>query len=281
MNISVIPFQNLDKANLGLFNIRARQIVPPPEHKGHNKFKYEITCDNLGNKKAHNLFFLSLTGHASIEYENITYDFPPGTFYYIPPQVEAVTYSETHDYSYFRIEIIAKDLLTNELVSFSDSIEILTNNTSKHLQNDMLELCNAYKFSNTTGNLNLSSYASKFLYDIWAESKPTLNSTYSKVYDAVSYLNEFYYLNPSDAELAKICNLSEQYFRKCFKKATKMTPMEYKNHKKIQRACEILKNTSFTIDHISEKLGFSQVHYFCRTFKSIMGVSASYYRKYM
>ena len=70
MNISVIPFQNLDKANLGLFNIKARQIIPPPEHKGHNKFKYAITYDNLGNKKAHNLFFLSLTGHASIEYEN-------------------------------------------------------------------------------------------------------------------------------------------------------------------------------------------------------------------
>ena len=281
MNISVIPFSNLNTANLGFFEISARQIIPPPEHKGCKKFDYAVTHDNFGKKRNHNLFFLSLKGHASIEYNNITYKFPPGTLYYIPPQVDTVLYSETPDYNYLRIEFLVKDLITNELMSFSDSIEILTSNISKHLQNNMLEFCNAYTFSNTSGNLKLSSFAGKLLYDIFTELKPTLNSTYSKVYDAISHLNQFYYLNPSDAELAKICNLSEQYFRKCFKEATQMTPMEYKNHQKIRRACEMLKNSPFTIDHISEKLGFSQVNYFCRTFKAVMGVSATYYRNYM
>ena len=281
MNILVIPFSNLNTASLGLYDLKARQITPPTDYNGWKKLDYAITYDNLGNKKYHNMFFLSLKGRASIDYNNITYDLPPGTLYYIPPQLERMLYSETPDYTYFKIEFLAKDLLTNELVSFSNSIEILTHSISKHLQNDILEFCNAYTFSNTTGNLNLSHFVYNFLYNISTELKLTFNSTYTKVYNAISYLNQHYVSNPTDAKLAQICNLSEQYFRKCFKKITNMTPVQYKNHKKIQRACEMLKNTPYTIDHISEKLGFSQVNYFCRTFKAVMGVSATYYRNYM
>lgn len=281
MNISIIPFSKLNTSNLGFYNIRARHITPPLNHNGWKKLEYHITYDGFGNKTYRNLFLLSLNGHAAIEYKNITYELPPGTLYYIPPQIESIIYSETPNYSYYRIEFLAKDLLTNELVSFSDRIEILTNNIPKNLQHNMLEFCNAYTFSNTTSNLTLSSYACEFLYDIYTQLNLTSKSTYSKVYNAISHLNQFYHLNPTDAELAEMCNLSEQYFRKCFKEATKMTPVEYKNHRKIQRDCEMLKNSPFTIDHISEKLGFSQVNYFCRTFKAVMGVSATYYRNYM
>ena len=105
-------------------------------------------------------------------------------------------------------------------------------------------------------------------------------SHYSKVHAAITFIQDNLTSNLSNSELAALCNLSEPYFRKCFKLATGLSPVEYKNYIRIKRACECLKNGDESIDRVATVAGFINVGYFCETFKKIMGVTPSYYRKH-
>ena len=58
-----------------------------------------------------------------------------------------------------------------------------------------------------------------------------------------------------------------------------MPPSRFIQYFKIQRSLEMLKNTELSIADIAEKTGFSSLVVFSSTFKSLMGISPSQYRK--
>ena len=73
--------------------------------------------------------------------------------------------------------------------------------------------------------------------------------------------------------------MSEPWFYVKFKKATGMTPIEFKNRIAINQACIMLINTDKSIEKISEELGFASADYFRRVFKKTVGISPLKYRK--
>lgn len=62
------------------------------------------------------------------------------------------------------------------------------------------------------------------------------------------------------------------------KQITGMGMNEYINKRKIEKAENLLKNTSLSISEISDRLGFTYQRYFSTIFKKIKGVSPSQYR---
>lgn len=54
---------------------------------------------------------------------------------------------------------------------------------------------------------------------------------------------------------------------------------EYLNKIRISKACEILKQSKYSISEVSSAVGYSDHSYFCRVFKKITGVTPSVYRK--
>ena len=58
-----------------------------------------------------------------------------------------------------------------------------------------------------------------------------------------------------------------------------MTPISYKNYISIQNAEKLLLTTDFSMEEISEKLGFHSSSYFRRTFRAFTGKSPREYRK--
>ena len=80
--------------------------------------------------------------------------------------------------------------------------------------------------------------------------------------------------------LADEMNVSKVYLCRIFKKYKNVTPIDYFNRLKIERACELLNQfSSLPLQKISDMLGFNDVYYFSKVFKKIMGVSPSGYRK--
>jgi AraC family transcriptional regulator len=88
-----------------------------------------------------------------------------------------------------------------------------------------------------------------------------------------NYINENLHLDLSITDLAKEVNLSEFHFSRMFKQSTGVTPHSFITKKKIDRACELLKQGRYSINDISSALGFKNQTHFSMLFKKILGVS--------
>lgn len=81
--------------------------------------------------------------------------------------------------------------------------------------------------------------------------------------------------------LAEMEYLSQGYYRTLFKQVTGVSPSEYIAIQKINRACQLLGETSQSIADVAESVGIKDRLYFQRFFKKHVGVTPSVYRKQM
>lgn len=88
--------------------------------------------------------------------------------------------------------------------------------------------------------------------------------------------------NGSDASISQIAadlGLSQSRFRHLFKEATGYSPSRYANLKKVEQAKDLLLSGDYNVGEAAEELGFENVFYFSRLFKSITGQSPSVFLK--
>ena len=99
----------------------------------------------------------------------------------------------------------------------------------------------------------------------------------SKISPAIDYI-ERHYMESTDIEtLANRCFMSKSHFFRLFKTETGMTPLEYRNNIRIERAKILLSDGECGIGDIAMILGFENVYYFSRIFKQIEGIPPSKY----
>lgn len=79
--------------------------------------------------------------------------------------------------------------------------------------------------------------------------------------------------------IASSFNISQSYLCAIFKKYNFMSVTTLITELRIQKACELLKQTSLTVNDVAKKCGYYDAHYFMRVFKKYFGFSPSEYRK--
>ncbi|HHX51535.1 MAG TPA: response regulator [Clostridia bacterium] len=95
----------------------------------------------------------------------------------------------------------------------------------------------------------------------------------------ISFLGANYASDLSLKEVAKRFYFSPSYLSKMLKKETGLTYTEYLNHLRITQARMLLKNSDLIISKIAVMVGYNDVCHFNRTFKKMMGVNPSQYRR--
>lgn len=80
-------------------------------------------------------------------------------------------------------------------------------------------------------------------------------------------------------EMAGICNLSENQFRRLFRKRTGMGPKHYSDCLKVQFASEWLLSSREGLDAIASRLGYIDRFHFSKVFKRIKGISPDVFRR--
>lgn len=108
-------------------------------------------------------------------------------------------------------------------------------------------------------------------------NKP-LDNQNSPIRAGIDYLHLRYFENPTITTLAKECLMSEEYFRRIFKKQTGLTPSEYRNKLRLDKSKEYLKYSDISVQEISEKLGYATVSHFIKQFKAKYGLSPLQFR---
>ena len=101
-----------------------------------------------------------------------------------------------------------------------------------------------------------------------------------KISEAVEYLHENFLTKGLSVEyLAKMCGMSDTYFRKLFFDNFGVSPRKYINDLKLKYASELLTSGYYTIREASEKAGFENVYYFSTFIKKQTGLSPTQYIK--
>lgn len=95
----------------------------------------------------------------------------------------------------------------------------------------------------------------------------------------IGYINSHFTEQFSIPQLAKQCALSETMYRRRFRQLTGLSPIQYINRLKIEKACQLLQSGDIGHQQVSEFLNFNSVSYFYRVFKSITGQTPGDYKK--
>jgi len=123
------------------------------------------------------------------------------------------------------------------------------------------------------------SYIEEML-DLVISTRDCLTSQYSSsVQMAIDYINE----NFSDSQLslqtvADAVNVSASYLSHLFSQETGRTLIEYLTNTRIDMAKDLLKRTNNKTYEIAHQVGYSDSHYFCRTFKKVTGLTTKQFK---
>ena len=123
------------------------------------------------------------------------------------------------------------------------------------------------------------------IYDIIAamqiecSQKYITTSTKSIIAPALEYIHSSYTKRQFNiGELAEMCSISEDYFRKLFKSIYNISPRKYVNRLKTTYAAELISSGVHTITDACYLSGFENTSYFSREFKKKYGVSPLDYK---
>lgn len=94
----------------------------------------------------------------------------------------------------------------------------------------------------------------------------------------IAYIQKNYAEPISVSQLARLSNYSERQFIRLFKEAFGCIPMTYITNLRMQKACELLRTTNFSVAEIASRCGYHDNNYFSRIFKKHNGMTPSAYR---
>ncbi len=80
-------------------------------------------------------------------------------------------------------------------------------------------------------------------------------------------------------DLAQYLYLSESHLRLLFRKTMGVSPADYLRRLRLQRAKDLLVNTSYSLMEIAQLSGFQTLNHFSRMFKTYESMTATQYRK--
>lgn len=123
----------------------------------------------------------------------------------------------------------------------------------------------------------------KFLIDIYEQIVNTNNTTKNREErvnseDIKKYIDKhFCEYGFSTSDIVKRFKFSVSYLSAVFKKNEGVTIVDYITNKKIQRAAQLISETDLSIKYISSLVGYENIQYFSRVFKSVMNMSPTDY----
>ena len=155
---------------------------------------------------------------------------------------------------------------------YSDDRVLLFNSILQNLER-------GYGDENLTNlNLTLLNLLSSFALNTYSND-PKPDKWQTAINQSIRFMKEHCQENLTLDDIAKQVGVSVSHFSLIFKSKTGISPINYFNSIKIQKACEYLKYTDILIKEIAFKIGIMDTHYFSRLFTKTIGISPNQYRK--
>lgn len=106
-----------------------------------------------------------------------------------------------------------------------------------------------------------------------------VNNKYSYIRAGIDLLENN--SNKTIEEIAKVCGVSEGYFRRLFREYSGDNPIDFRQKRRIEKAKQMLLLDTFSIEEIALELHFSDIYHFSKSFKKYCGISPNKYLQNM
>lgn len=223
-----------------------------------------------------------IKGVGKVVADNKKYNVSGGTIMFIPKNTPHELVPLQDGWQLFTIDLDGKGIesLLEVLKLNKVRCETLADGdkfTRKFL--DILNLCRQ------EGNV-LPWESSALAYDLLMQLHSDINvkgnnsdgQKFNQLAPVIQYMEENY---PSDMTLDKLSSMikiSPQYLCKLFKECYKMRPFEYLARKRIQQAKLMLIQEGYSINDVSQLVGYNDCSYFCSVFKKHEGISPAEFK---
>lgn len=205
---------------------------------------------------------------------------PEGYNYYHRPLIDE---TDENGNLITHTEVLVADFkltLNDESVVFSDKIIHIDTEHKKLLGEKFINMISRYN-SAMPSYLRFLSQLLDVLNDICDEyaKKRLSKRKYEMIKPAIKYLANNDAASVDVSELADLCHISKNYFRKLFYDYYGCLPHQYLNELKLKRAAMLLETGDYSISDISDMLGYATPSYFSSCFKSYYGYLPSKHKK--
>ncbi len=172
-----------------------------------------------------------------------------------------------------------------ELAGLSKQNPVFTFTRGELLKNcflDMVKSFDEYKYGAT---LRLQALLYMLFSELLENSREgiiNLKNLYSKNYyitKAIEFIQNNYMKDIRISQLANHIGLNRSYLSSLFKQFLNTSPYKYLSQYRINKACELLKDISYSIVEVAGMSGYSDPVVFQKFFKNMMGISPNKYRK--
>ena len=141
-----------------------------------------------------------------------------------------------------------------------------------------LDLLNAKNMKN-----GQAEFLSAKVWEIVAYFTENDKNTVSRIEDyaerAKTCIEADYMNGITVTEIAKLLNLERSYFSTIFKKSVGISPQQYLNEFRLNKAAKLLINLHFSVSEAAYATGYTDIVNFSRMFKKQFGMSPSEYKK--
>lgn len=188
----------------------------------------------------------------------------------------------------FGYDLLEKKYLEN-IRNFSDFHATFLTSTSKEYHEILYllrEITDAYITKPASFELMIKGYLYLLFAEIlrvkaWKNNEVISNKEITKIEllkKVLQYIDKHYAEKLTVSELSSLIQMSEGHFSRFFKSLVRMTPMEYVNNIRINKACLLLERTDRLMLDIAMDVGFMNQSYFNRLFKKIKGCTPKEYK---
>jgi AraC-like DNA-binding protein len=232
------------------------------------------------------LFYIT-RGHGTAWVEGRKFELKPGICAHFP---RGKRHAATHDpknpihvISVHYTATVFESLTLPELLQFPDFFDL---RGDKRMDMMFQAACREYALRPAGYERGLEALILRILLRLIREYSTgmTLDAHESKVADLLRLLPALETIRKNlnqpifIAELARATGFSEAQFRRVFLRSTGATPVQYLRRVRMERACQLLRQTDQTVDRIAGEVGYAEPAFFAHSFKKLIGISPGRYR---
>lgn len=175
--------------------------------------------------------------------------------------------------------------------AYGEDVELLKQN-AQLIAKRMLEVCELKGFRQLQQQKSRNSMAEAFTcYNVGEQLFMVLDQIFSEIIQrktieerntiqiVLNYIEKDFEKGITLEKAADYVHLSPHYLSKLFKKEMNVNFINYVARRKMDRAKELLENSSLPIINIAMQLSYDEPNYFSRVFKKVVGMTPSEYRE--